>query len=607
MPRFLCPRMMRRTFLVLLAGAGLGCAEETITAPPIPDNTENTLILDVYRTGADFLDVNEREAEKFIVVGRGGILLMRNPEFERFVTISTGIANDLTSIEITDNQIRIAGMGLTLGAPGIIRYTDFNFSRWTTWDHPALGGITDLYTYSAVTSAGEIMTYDPLSESPNWTVCFEDPAGRSFAGVVALSGLVTAVGGSGRIFRNAVDYDYSAWVNESIADGPDFQDVRWFSAPEDALDHIATAVGGTEIWERIDGNWEMVLDNAGGDLYAINNYHVLTNAISAAGSNGTILEHSESGWSEISVGPDVTFRGVSEFGNLACGDNGAIYYNDFESGWTDLGYSNVSPWNDMDGFSPDEIYAANGDTLMKWDGTDWEPLAALAYSSGIIAIHAVSSDEIWVVSRDESGFDNYVYVWNGSTFSFSNQTSMNPFNSIWCDAAGDTILVAAGNGVVFRKAGLLWEELTADASRRHLYDLDGTSAHDIYAVGQDGLIVHFDGSGWTEMSSGKATLRAIDGPVAVGDDGLVMRRIGASWRVETSGTTADLHAVRYLADDNVWAVGEGSQVIHYDGSEWQVYQRPLMTIDFNTVWGDVSTPKEIWFGGEDGFLLKLEP
>jgi hypothetical protein len=351
----------------------------------------------------------------------------------------------------------------------------------------------------------------------------------------------------------------------------------------------------------------MVLDNAGGDLYAINNYHLLSGAMSAAGSNGTILEHSESGWSEISVGPDVTFRCVSEFGTLACGDNGVIYYNDSGSGWTDLGYSNVSPWNDMDGFSSDEIYAANGDTLMQWDGNDWKPLAALAHSSGIIAIHAVASDEIWVVSRDESGFDNYVYVWNGSSFTFSNQTSMNPFNSIWCDAAGDTILVAADNGVVFRKAGLWWEELTADASRRHLYDLDGTSAHDIYAVGQDGLIVHFDGGGWTETSSGKAALRAIDGPMAVGDDGLVMRRIGSSWQVEISGTTADLYAVRYLADDNVWAVGEGSQVIHYDGSGWQVYQRPLMTIDFNTVWGDVSTPKEIWFGGEDGFLLKLEP
>ena len=603
------PSLRRRSimFLVLLAGAGLGCDKESpVEGPSIPHDTEYTLLLEVYRAGADFLAVDELEAGITGIAGRGGILIMRESDSERFVTISTGIASDLNVVSIGDDQIMIAGMGLTVHDPGIIRYAEDIASSWISMDHPARGGITASALRVMATSAGEIMTAD---EYLNWTVNFEEPAGRGFSGLASNGRFVTAVGQSGRIFRNEVSWDYSTWVNETIVDGPDFQDVRWIVADQDALGHIAMAVGGREIWQRIEGNWEMALDNSGGDLFAINSYYRDHTTIWAAGGNGTILENAGSGWSEISVGPDVTFRGISPLGKLACGDDGVIYYNDPSGGWTDLGYSNISPWNDIYGLSPDEIYAANGDTLMRFDGNDWEPLAALAYSSGIISLHAVSSDEIWVVSRDLSGFDNYIYVWNGSTFTFSHQTSMAPFNSIWCDAAGDTVLVAADNGYVFRKAGLSWwEELMPDVSGRHLYDLDGTSAHDIYAVGQDGLILHFDGSSWTEMATGRnTTLRAIDGPVAVGEDGVVLRRRGSSWQAESSGTTADLYAVRYLAADNVWAVGEASQVIHYDGSGWKVYERPLLTIDFNTVWADVSTPKEIWFGGDGGFLLKLEP
>ena len=108
------------------------------------------------------------------------------------------------------------------------------------------------------------------------------------------------------------------------------------------------------------------------------------------------------------------------------------------------------------------------------------------------------------------------------------------------------------------------------------------------------------------MATGvKDTLRAIDGPVVVGDNGVVLIRNGSSWRAEKTGTTASLNAVCYLGDNDVWAVGDGGQVIHYDSSEWKVYLRTLYTVDLKAVWG--ATPKDIWFGGEDGYLLKLEP
>lgn len=599
MSRFFSLRKVMALFLVLLTGAGISCDEAPVTAPETSDNEEYTLTLEVYRTGADLLGLCEEESGAAGIVGRGGFLMLRESGSDRFVAVATGVANNLTVVDFTDLEIIIAGTGLSFSDPGIIRYRTMDDLSWTTWDHPARGGITDLFSRAAVTSVGEIMTYD---DSFDWSVHFEDLAGPGFSGVSTDIATVYAVGSSGRIFRNEIPRDYNSWVEETPASGPDFKTVYQSGSAEG----LVFAAGGTEVWRRTDGTWEILLDDAGGELFAISRRVLDHQTFWVAGANGTILEVNNPTWSEISVDPDVTFRDISSYGRLACGDNGVIYSKDVTGSWTDLGYSNNNPWNDIHGLSPDEIYAANGDTLMRWDGIDWEPLGT--NFNEIHSLHAVSSSEVWVLSRSADGFDNFIQFWNGSMFNLSHHTSMDPFNSVWSDAAGDTVMVAANNGYVFRNSGTSWEWLTADSSRRNLYDLDGTSAHDIYAVGQAGLIVHFDGSSWTDMSTGeKDTLRAIDGTVAVGDNGVVFRRSGSSWKAEDSGTTADLHSVCYLGEDNVWAAGEGSQVIHNDGKGWQVYQRPLLTVDFNAVWGDVTTPKDIWFGGENGFLLKLKP
>jgi hypothetical protein len=299
------------------------------------------------------------------------------------------------------------------------------------------------------------------------------------------------------------------------------------------------------------------------------------------------------------------FRAISGLGGYAVGDDGVIFNNNPVTGWTDLGYSNISPWNDIDAVSSTEVYAANGDTLMTWDGDDWGPLATNFYE--IISLHAVSSDRIWIVSRSADGWDNFVQYWAGNMFNMSHHSSMDPFNSIWCDAPGDTIMVAADNGYVFRNGGVAWEWLTADPARKHFYDLDGSSAHDVFAVGSDGMIAHFNGTSWKMMNSGVTdTLRAISGSIAVGDNGAITRWDGSKWNAEHAGTTAHLNAVCYIDGKEAWAVGDGGVIISNDGgSKWTVYERSLHTVELRSVWG--ATTSDIWFGGETGYLLRYQP
>jgi hypothetical protein len=371
------------------------------------------------------------------------------------------------------------------------------------------------------------------------------------------------------------------------------------------LGHIAYAVGGREIWERSGGAWTRIYENAPGDLYSIGRY-ADRDDFWVAGTNGTIIYYTGSSWEVTDVGEGVNFRSVSAFGSYACGDDGAVYHSPIGNNWSDLGYSNTHPLNDIDGLSSDEVYATIADSLMVWDGDQWSGLASVG-NYELISIAAVASDRIWVAARgDAGGFDNFVWLWNGSMFQFGHQSSMARFNSIWCDDTGDTVMVAANDGHVYTRPPGSWDFVEADPQNRSLFDLWGTNAHDVFAVGADGLIVHYDGSSWTEMASGvPTTLRAISHTIAVGDNGAVTRFDGSAWHAENAGVSAHLNAVCYIDANEIWAVGDGGVVIRYNGSEWIQYERALYTVDLISVWGYATD--DVWFGGEDGYLLKYRP
>lgn len=98
----------------------------------------------------------------------------------------------------------------------------------------------------------------------------------------------------------------------------------------------------------------------------------------------------------------------------------------------------------------------------------------------------------------------------------------------------------------------------------------------IFAVGDEGLIVQWDGKQWQRMSSGtKSALYGIWGlddehVLAVGDFGLVLRWNGTEWREFNVGTESFLFGVWGDALDNVYVVGLSGTIAHFDGKRWQL-------------------------------------
>lgn len=74
---------------------------------------------------------------------------------------------------------------------------------------------------------------------------------------------------------------------------------------------------------------------------------------------------------------------------------------------------------------------------------------------------------------------------------------------------------------------------------------------------------------YSAMTSGTAMpLRAVFGTsdtqvYAVGDSGTILRYDGASWSAMTSNTTRHLYGVWGLASGEIYAVGQNGTILHY--------------------------------------------
>jgi len=132
-----------------------------------------------------------------------------------------------------------------------------------------------------------------------------------------------------------------------------------------------------------------------------------------------------------------------------------------------------------------------------------------------------------------------------------------------------------------------------------LFDVQGTSANDVYACGSKGAMFHFDGTAWTAMSMGTndAVVRmwkedASGTLYAVGHKGRVWRNSGADWSGMTSGTTQNLYGIGALGGV-VHAVGQDGTILRLSGSTWSTIAGSMFQLN------EVGAPVDTLLVAED--------
>jgi hypothetical protein len=119
-----------------------------------------------------------------------------------------------------------------------------------------------------------------------------------------------------------------------------------------------------------------------------------------------------------------------------------------------------------------------------------------------------------------------------------------------------------------------WYTINPSTGLNSLRDVSMLSpAHGI-AVGNNGVILEYNGTEWAHMESPvTGWLRAVhflnpSAAWAVGDSGTIVHYNGSQWVQQNSNTTAHLRDVFFLDENTGWAVG--NTLLKYNGQGWEV-------------------------------------
>lgn len=126
----------------------------------------------------------------------------------------------------------------------------------------------------------------------------------------------------------------------------------------------------------------------------------------------------------------------------------------------------------------------------------------------------------------------------------------------------------------------------------------GLAQNDVWAVGEEGLVMHFDGLSWTtEDRPTQSALLALwglnrDDVWAVGNEG-VFHFDGSSWALRLA--KPGLVTVWASGPDDVWAAGPFGAA-HWNGNDWEEDTPTTSLAATNSLWGSART--DLWFAGD---------
>lgn len=137
--------------------------------------------------------------------------------------------------------------------------------------------------------------------------------------------------------------------------------------------------------------------------------------------------------------------------------------------------------------------------------------------------------------------------------------------------------------------GVCWESpLPASITLNGIW---GSSANALWAVGDNGHILRYDGTAWSLQSSPTTShLRAVWGSSAsdvwaVGDSSTILHYDGSAWTAPTTGLPPQaLTGVAGTGPTNVLAVGKGGIVFQYNGATWSNIPSGLTAVDFSGIY-----------------------
>ena len=207
-------------------------------------------------------------------------------------------------------------------------------------------------------------------------------------------------------------------------------------------------------------------------------------------------------------------------------------------------------------------------------------------------------------------------------------------NAVW-GSSPDNVYIVGREKTLIRYDGREWtvitdqlpndiigdpEDIGENGEELYLVDIWGSSADDIYVVGDSLSLFHFNGTIWRNLGKDLQDRQRPDsmaplywphlygvwgsGPdnvFVVGENGYIWRHDGDKWHLEESRTRRRFYGIWGNGPDDVFAYGDNGALVHFNGSVWE------------PIYADTATLTDAWplsenvllFAGNKGGIYRL--
>jgi hypothetical protein len=222
--------------------------------------------------------------------------------------------------------------------------------------------------------------------------------------------------------------------------------------------------------------------------------------------------------------------------------------------------------------------AGDGGLILHWNGYRWHTVEAPLIKD-YDGVAFAGEDAGWMTSSEGAILRANNLEWNlySGLAPHPRRMVLDPDGNGWIFGSwirGDVVLTWTGE----------WEIYKGIVPDGEVLGLAAPASDDYWAAGwvpgraRSGMIWRGDTAGWRrDFSAGPLPVTAAAFPAdddgwAVGEDGLIAHWNGAAWSETDSPTEQTLNAVAFSTAEDGWAAGEGGQILHWDGSTWSVFR-----------------------------------
>lgn len=180
---------------------------------------------------------------------------------------------------------------------------------------------------------------------------------------------------------------------------------------------------------------------------------------------------------------------------------------------------------------------------------------------------------------------------------------------VWGSSGADVWATAVPTDTLLHYNGTAWSVVIVSGTHGGTMGVSGNRNSDVYAVGNGGAIIHYNGATWSPLTSGTTNdlldvWAARDSNVfAVGRGGVILHWNGSFWAPQASGTTNDLNGIWGTSGQDVFAVGVNGTILHYNGTAWSPMTSGTQ-LPLNDVWG--SSACNVFVVGHRGTILHFD-